>query len=71
MSRSQPIYAKVFKGVLKSRQVDNNCSNSLRAGGIHRHDNLLVCDRCHAELYGPTKVREHAAASVEVYVDVS
>ena len=59
------------KGVLKSRQVDNNCSNSLRAGGIHRHDNLLVCDRCHAELYGPAKVREHAVASVEVYLGVS
>ena len=59
---SQPIYAKVF---LKSKQVDNNCSNSLRAGGIHRHDKLLVCDRCHAELYGPAKVRGHVVASVE------
>ena len=31
-------------------------SNNLRAGGIHRHDNVCVCDRCHTELYGPAKV---------------
>ena len=33
-----------------------NCSNQLRAGGFHKHDNINVCDRCHNELYGPAKV---------------
>ena len=32
-------------------------SNNLRAGGVHRHDDVSVCDRCHTELYGPAKVR--------------
>jgi len=32
------------------------CSNQLRAGGVHRHDNINVCDRCHIEQYGPAKV---------------
>ena len=31
-------------------------SNNLRAGGVHRHGNVSVCDRCHTELYGPAKV---------------
>lgn len=32
-------------------------SNQLRAGGVHRHDNINVCDRCHNEQYGPAKVK--------------
>ena len=28
----------------------------MRAGGIHRHDNINVCDRCHNEQFGPAKV---------------
>jgi len=31
------------------------CSNQLRAGGFHHHDKIIVCDRCHNELYGPAK----------------
>lgn len=31
------------------------CGNQLRAGGIHRHENINVCDRCHNEVYSPAK----------------
>ena len=34
-------------------------SNQLRAGGVHKHNNTNVCDRCHNEVYSPVKVRCH------------
>ena len=44
-------------------------SNNLRAGGVHRHDNVSVCDRCHTELYGPAKVGKLLPNVVTIKID--